>query len=109
MKVNMTLLTMITFTARAIPLPPEALLEPAASGMERILGLHANPKRQRGASPGFALAWPGPKAGSSSRRGDGCALSMRSRDRLIWSRPTRLADGLGLESAPIHCAADLSP
>jgi hypothetical protein len=62
MKLNITLLTMITFTARAKPLPPEGLLGPSAAGMERILG-RSVPR----------------VTGSSSRREDGCALSKRAR------------------------------
>jgi hypothetical protein len=80
MKVNITLLMMITLAALAILIDED----------EPVFGsdiLAMNPWWQAGIAVSVQLT-------------DGCALSIE---------PTRLADGLGLESAPVHEFVDLSP
>src|SRR5262249_55872728 len=86
MKVNITLLTMITLAARINRPEPDVLLlpEPSEAGMEGILAARKVSRRR-----------------SSSSGEDGSALSTGSRQHAS-NRPTRLAGGLGLESAPIR-------
>src|SRR5438445_3086055 len=89
MKVNITLLTMITLTARAnAPLPPE--VGPAPVDMERIPG-RFRPKRRARA------------------RGAKTSVPFQDARERAASQPARLADGLGLESAPIPCAGICAP
>src|SRR5437870_1732912 len=84
MKVNITLLTMITWAARRIR-PPTGLGGPSETAMEKSLGVTLQ------------------RRGSSSRAQDECTLSSGPRPHAS-GRPTRLADGLGLESALIQRA-----
>src|SRR5262249_17591357 len=90
MNVNITLLMMITLAARIRPWPRLGLVGPSVPDMGRILDTRS-------------------KASRALRRDRRTGVpSQQGRGTLPRARPTRLADGLGLESAPIR-RADLRP